>query len=89
MINNNNSPLKVLTQYINCFEDAKETRSKLDLLLDMTLSSTEADDWSADDRSDVIFFCRQTQLLLAAIFEISEPLRDFCDTLKPSPDETR
>jgi len=67
MINQNKSPLEVLTQYTGCFEDADETKSKLDLLLDTAMSCTDADDWSADERANLIFCCRQTQLLLTTI----------------------
>ena len=82
MISNNNSPLQVLTHYIECFDDAKETRSKLEFLLDTALSSIEVDDWSADERANLIFFCRQTQLLLAKLPEISEPLKKLSNEQK-------
>lgn len=75
----NKFPLKVLTQYIECFDNANETKAKLEFLLDTALSSIEVDDWSADERANLIFFCRQTQLLLTSLFEISEPLKKLSD----------
>ncbi|PSL33279.1 hypothetical protein CLV42_103262 [Chitinophaga ginsengisoli] len=88
MINQNKSPLEVLTQYTDCFEDADETKSKLDLLLDTAMSCTDADDWSADERANLIFFCRQTQILLTTIFQLTEPLKNFSNFLNPSQHET-
>jgi len=45
------------------------------------MSSTEVDEWPATDRADLIFFCRQTQMLLATILQLREPLISFCDTI--------
>ncbi len=67
----NNSPLDQLTQYLECFDDINDSKSKLDFLLDTTLSSIETDDWSADERANLIFFCRQTQLLLTNLKKLS------------------
>jgi hypothetical protein len=88
MITNIHSPLQLLVQYVDCFDDADDTKAKIDLLLDTALSSTGADGWTADERSDLIFFCRQTQQLLTVLFRISEPLSELYNTLKPSENET-
>lgn len=62
------SPIETMKQYVECFDDSNEVKTYMQSLLDNALSSTEADCWSSTQRTDLIFFCRQTQLLFDAFF---------------------
>jgi hypothetical protein len=65
------TPTKTIKNFVECFGNSEKVKHALGYLLDTALCSEEADDWSHDERCDLIFICRQTQGLLDAVFEIS------------------
>lgn len=72
MENNTIINIEKLYNYIDCFEEDNFVREKLGLLLDTAFSSPEADSWSANERADVIFVCRQTQDIVKSMFEMRD-----------------
>jgi hypothetical protein len=63
----------VVRQFIDCFDNVEEVKSNLRKMLDFTICSPEVDDWSSDERADMIFFCRQAERLFDAIYSSGLP----------------
>jgi hypothetical protein len=76
------TPLKTVKNFVDCFDNPEKVKNALGYLLDTALCSEEADDWSHDERCDLIFICRQTQSLLDAIFHIDTSKEESCESAK-------
>lgn len=64
------TPTEIVRQYLECFEDTDEVKETLQEIIDLVLSSDEADDWTADERANRISFCKQTGKFIHAVKQL-------------------
>ncbi|HYF30653.1 MAG TPA: hypothetical protein VD993_06015 [Chitinophagaceae bacterium] len=67
-------PYKVLHDFLERYE-ARECHAELWRLLTAALSSDDADSWDRLDRGNVVFFCKNIDDLLKALFELREDIK--------------
>jgi hypothetical protein len=72
-------PIQIIKQFKACFDDENEIKKFINSALDITLSSPYIDSWTSEDRSDFIFFFRQVEQLIDAIYIILPSIISICE----------
>jgi hypothetical protein len=70
------TPIDQIKQYTACF-DAGEVNDNLNEILDAAMSSEVAGSWESEQRSNLIFFFRQTQKTLGAVYKVAPSIIEF------------
>lgn len=77
-----------INEYFGCFESMDEIREIMQEVIDAAICSPEADSWDTNERADMIFFCKQTVLLVEAVHQLAVPLSKLAQLLsEPAPDK--
>lgn len=61
--------IEQMLQFLDCYELAEARETVMDLF-ELAISSATTDEWPADKRADMIFFCRQLQRLLDCLYDL-------------------
>lgn len=68
------TPLITISKFIDLYENDTNVTNQLFYLLEAAMMSKYADEWTGDERSDQIFFCRQLSEFIRAAFHVSNLL---------------
>lgn len=63
-------PQQVINEFIERY-NLRECQAELWRLLSAAFSSEDADNWDRQERGNLVFFCRNLDQLLKAIFELN------------------
>lgn len=74
------NPYKVLYDFLERYEP-RECHAELWRLLTAALSSDDADSWDRLDRGNVVFFCKNIDDLVKALFELKEVIKTNAGTV--------
>ena len=67
-------PYKILIDFLDKYEP-RECHAELWRLLAAAISSEDADNWDKLDRGNIVFFCKNMDDVIKALFELKEELR--------------
>ncbi|WP_346316537.1 hypothetical protein [Chitinophaga sp. YIM B06452] len=68
------TPMETISKFIVLYENEDGVNEQLFALLEAAMGSKQADEWTGDERTDMIFFCRQLSAFVKATFLASKLL---------------
>lgn len=67
-------PMEKIRQFLEWYPDAAEVKSILWMLVEAAMASPIADTWTADERSNMLFFFSRMSEFTEGIYAIAPPL---------------
>lgn len=72
-------PMEKIRQFLEWYPEAAEVKNIIWNLLEAAMASHNADAWTADDRSNMMFFFSRISEFTEAVYVIAPPLLQICD----------